>query len=426
MRWIILAFMFVLGIINFADKSVIGFSAVPMMKEFNLSYTQWGLVGSCFFWLFSIAAIFGSAWSDKIGTKKTLSIMSMMWTVIQIGSFAITGLPLLLMSRVLLGAGEGPFFTTAINQLRKWFPSNQLGLAISTLAFGNQLGSLAVAPIIVAIIEIGGWRTAFVSLGVCSLVWFILWSLIGREQPKEENLIKAKEAVAIEEIKKNTIVWSKTLKLLLSGTFIFTTLASFTNYWLTSYITVWMPTYFVKGLHFTQTKMGYASAIIGIVSGILTVLISSYIDFRFTKNRSYRKSHVFIGGSALALSGLFFWSIPLINSAAWALIAFTLGKALAFTIPVIASQIVITLLPERGGLMSGIMQGITTVAGMVGPIFTGIIVQSAGNDVSLGFNRSIIFMSVLLIISGALFLLFTKRNDVVAIIDDKFALSNSN
>lgn len=121
MRWMVLLFLFFAMAVNFADKAIIGYASEALMGEFDLSYAQWGLIGSSFFWLFSISGVFGAAWSDKIGTKKIIGLMLLCWTVLQFGSLAITGIGMLVLYRILLGAGEGPFAPTSISHLTKWF-----------------------------------------------------------------------------------------------------------------------------------------------------------------------------------------------------------------------------------------------------------------------------------------------------------------
>jgi sugar phosphate permease len=53
------------------------------MENLSLTYVQMGLVGSCFYWLYSVAEIAGAAWSDRIGTKKMLTIMEVVWMILQ-------------------------------------------------------------------------------------------------------------------------------------------------------------------------------------------------------------------------------------------------------------------------------------------------------------------------------------------------------
>ena len=49
--WVIIFLLFLLTVISNADKAIVGFASVPIMKELGLSPEQWGVVGSVFFLL---------------------------------------------------------------------------------------------------------------------------------------------------------------------------------------------------------------------------------------------------------------------------------------------------------------------------------------------------------------------------------------
>jgi MFS family permease len=55
--WTITGLLFLCMLVNFADKAVVGLAAVPIMQELELTPKQFGLVGSSFFFLFSLSAI---------------------------------------------------------------------------------------------------------------------------------------------------------------------------------------------------------------------------------------------------------------------------------------------------------------------------------------------------------------------------------
>ena len=55
--WRITFLLFLFMLVNFADKIVVGLAGVPIMTELKLEPEQFGLLGSSFFFLFSISAI---------------------------------------------------------------------------------------------------------------------------------------------------------------------------------------------------------------------------------------------------------------------------------------------------------------------------------------------------------------------------------
>lgn len=405
MRWMTLIMLFILYMINYADKSVAGYSAVHIMEEFSLTASQWGTVGSSFYWFFSLAGIIGAAMSDRIGTKKMLAIMALSWTVIQFGAYMITGLPLLILARVLLGIGEGPFWATVVSHLSKWFPEERRGLVFSIVNFGAFVGAVASAPLIVKIIESSGWRTSWAFLGGLSLIWFLFWFWLGREKPQGRAVIPSTTPT---ERQGN---WSSALTVMLSASFIFSFFVYFAQTWGTTFAAVWEPVYLVKVIRLTPEQMSYAIAITGILAGVMTILISWIADSLFKRTRSYRKSYVLVGGISIILGGLFFYSVTIIHTTAWVLFAMCLAKGFAFSIGTQASVIASSLMPERRGLIVGVMASLVTIAGILSPIATGSIVEAAGENISLGFSNAMLLNATLFIVFGVLFMLFVKRKE---------------
>ncbi|MFJ7308879.1 MFS transporter [Peribacillus frigoritolerans] len=402
MRWIVLVLLFVLYMINFADKSVIGYAAVPMMKELHLTPTQFGLIGSSFFWLYSIMSMFGGALSDRFGTKKLLLAMALSWTVIQFGASFSSSLYALIISRVLLGAFEGPFYAIAVSHLSKWFSKESRGTAISTIQMGGTIGAYVTAPVLVFIIERSGWRSAFIFLAIISLIWFVLWIFIGKENPKVNLVDRESNSPAPK------FTWSEISSVILNRTFIFTCLITFGSYWLVAWGTVWFPSFLVKAIQMSPTEMSYATVIKGLGSALLTILICQFADRLLKRHQAFKKAHVPVAGIGLLLAALFFYSVTIFHSPVWVILAMLVASAFANSIFVLGAQIVNNLLPERSGFLTGTLIGFASLAGIVGPLISGSLIELAGTNVTLGYNYNILFIATLLLVSGALMLLFVK------------------
>ena len=65
--WVMIFMLLGLGVINFADRAVLGLAAVPIIRELHLSPAQYGLVSGCFFLLYGLSSVLVTAWSDTIG-----------------------------------------------------------------------------------------------------------------------------------------------------------------------------------------------------------------------------------------------------------------------------------------------------------------------------------------------------------------------
>src|ERR1700739_4602173 len=77
--WSIFALLFLFMLINFADKAIIGLSAVPIMRELHLTNTQFGTLGSGFFLLFSISGVLVGFVANRIPAKPLLLILALVW-----------------------------------------------------------------------------------------------------------------------------------------------------------------------------------------------------------------------------------------------------------------------------------------------------------------------------------------------------------
>ncbi|WP_249599253.1 MFS transporter [Peribacillus frigoritolerans] len=404
MRWVVLILLFFGAVINFADKSIVGLAAVPIMKEFNLTYAEWGLVGSSYYWLYPVTGIFGAAWADRLGAKKVLGFIMLTWTVLQFGVLAITALPLLILYRILLGAFEGPYSPIAYSHADKWFPPKLKGFANSVVVGGGTVGAMIVAPILVSLITIFGWKVAFAALGAASLVWFFLFQFLTKENPVEvyENVQKKKKQ-KLEKIKVKDF-----LLLLASPTALFTTLAYFSTYILVVWFSVWLPIYLVEAVKMTPGQMGTSVAIIGVVSVCIYMGVSMASDHLFKKNQNWRSSRVFVVAGAMILGALFFSSIMKFQNPIWVIVAMCLAKGLTYAILPIGPTIMINEMQERGGLMTSILTSSGNLAGIIAPLLTGYIISLAGGNQLLGYNLSILFMAILVLAFGILFAIFVK------------------
>src|SRR5512135_1480953 len=138
--WVIISMLLLLGVINFADKAVLGLAAVPIIKELHLSPAQYGLVSGSFFLLFALSSVLVTAWSDRIGTKKVLALLATSWAIVQVVTVFVFSFPALLLTRVVLGAGEGPSYGTSVSAATPWVPDIRRAFGLALVIFGSAVG----------------------------------------------------------------------------------------------------------------------------------------------------------------------------------------------------------------------------------------------------------------------------------------------
>src|SRR5215475_11506683 len=117
--WKITFLLFLFMLVNFADKIVVGLAGVPIMNELKLEHDQFGLLGSSFFFLFSISAIVVGFIVNRVPTRWVLLVLALIWALAQFPMVGTIGFTTLLICRIILGAGEGPAFAVATHAIYK-------------------------------------------------------------------------------------------------------------------------------------------------------------------------------------------------------------------------------------------------------------------------------------------------------------------
>src|ERR1700689_1937060 len=83
--WKVTFLLFLFMLVNFADKIGVGLAGVPIMTELKLQPEQFGLLGSSFFFLFSISAIVVGFIVNRIPTRwvlLALAVPALNWIIV--------------------------------------------------------------------------------------------------------------------------------------------------------------------------------------------------------------------------------------------------------------------------------------------------------------------------------------------------------
>ena len=243
--WKITFLLFLFMLVNFADKIVVGLAGVPIMTELKLEPEQFGLLGSSFFFLFSISAIIVGFIVNRIATRWVLLALALIWALAQFPMVGTVGFTTLLICRVILGAGEGPAFSVAAHAIYKWFPDEKRTLPTAILSQGSAFGVILAVPALNWLIVNYSWHYAFGALGVVGLMWVVAWLILGKEGPLVQTVAMAAAEPRIPYF-----------RLLTSRTFIGCCAATFGAYWALSLGLTWFTPFIVKGLGFSQTGRG--------------------------------------------------------------------------------------------------------------------------------------------------------------------------
>lgn len=132
-RWSIVVLIAVITLINYVDRSAIGYATGPISAAMHFNDAQWGVIDSAFSVGYLVLAFFGGALVDRYGPKRTWSIAAAVWSLVTIATAAAGSFAEFFMVRVLLGTSEGPSFPAATRASSRWLPGNERGRALGII-----------------------------------------------------------------------------------------------------------------------------------------------------------------------------------------------------------------------------------------------------------------------------------------------------
>jgi len=397
--WGITFLLFLYMLVNFADKIVVGLAGVPIMTDLKLEPEQFGLLGSSFFFLFSISAIIVGFIVNRIETRWVLLVLAVVWALAQFPMVGTVSFGTLLICRIVLGAGEGPAAAVAVHAIYKWFPDEKRALPTAVLSQGSAFGVILAVPALNWVIVNHSWHYAFGALGVVGLMWVVAWLVWGKEGP----LVQTTAMAAAEQ----RIPY---FQLLTSRTFIGCCVATFGAYWALSLGLTWFTPFIVKGLGFSQADAGWISILPWVFGAIVVILTGWISQAMMARGFTTRVSRGVLGSGPLVVGGLILAMLPHVAPGGLMIALLVVGSGLCGSIYVVCAPMLgeFTPVSQRGAVIA-IYGAIYTLAGIVAPQVMGSVIQHAGGLLE-GYMTGFTINAAVMITSGLLGLLLLWPN----------------
>jgi MFS family permease len=284
-----------------------------MMKEMGLTLRQFGLVGSSFFFLFSISAVIGGFVANLVQTRWLLLAMALISGATQLPMISSVGLTTVLACRVTLGAAEGPAFPVALHSLYKWFPDRLRVLPTALVGQGAGIDLALSLQALNWLVVHYSWHWAFGALGIAGLVWPIAWLLLGAEGKLDQAAPAATPSLAAS-IQPAGIPYRR---LLFNGTVLAAYFAAFAHYWAVSVGLAWGTPFLVNALGYSQAAAGTIAGLTHSVSPIIFITAAWYSQHLLGKGLRAASRAASSPARASPSAGSLTWRRPIYRRARW-------------------------------------------------------------------------------------------------------------
>jgi len=397
--WKITLLLFLFMLVNFADRIVVGLAGIPIMTELKLEPDQFGLLGSSFFFLYSVAAIVVGFIVNRIATRWVLLALALIWALAQFPMVGSVGFTTLLICRIVLGVGEGPAFSVATHAIYKWFPDDKRTLPTAILSQGSAFGIIVAAPALNWVIVNYSWHHAFGVLGLFGLLWGVAWLVFGKEGPLVQTAVMAADEPRISY-----------LRLLTSRTFVGCVATTLGSYWAVSLLWTWFTPFIVKGLGFPQKEAGWISTLPWVFGAAIVLLIGWLSQVMMARGFSTRGARGVLGAAPLVVGGAILAVLPHVSPGGPMIALLVVGTGLCGSIYVVCPPMLgeFTPVSQRGAVLS-IYGALYPLAGILAPVMMGSVIQRAAEPLD-GYMTGFTINAVVLITSGLLGLLLLWPN----------------
>ena len=401
--------------ICYIDRINISVAAVEIQDQFGWDNTQLGLVLSSFFIGYIFTQYLGGFLADRYGGKKVLGYGVLFWSLFTILTPAAAhhGFFLLLLTRVLLGLGEGITFPAWHSLYARWVPYQERTRAIAFTNSGIPLGSIFAYVVTPIIMIVYGWEWAFYSFGAIGIVWFFFWqrniTSLPNEHPdisQNELTLILKEAPASEKAPKfppfKTLIKNRPLWAII--------VAHFCANWPLFVFISWLPIYLKDGLgvdYQDETALFITLILIPSIVSVIFVNLGGFLSDNFIKQGydklSVRRICTIIGfgGSAISLG-----IIPLFESIIGVITMLCITNMCAGLGTGGFSVNHADIGPKHTGSIMGISATIATIPGIIGVAISGVLVDLTGS-----FDSVFYLASAIVLFGGTFYLTFASASN---------------
>jgi ACS family glucarate transporter-like MFS transporter len=411
-RWGILAILFFVTTINYADRATIAIAGPEMRKALALTPVEMGYIFSAFGWSYVAAQLPGGWLLDRFGSRRTYFFSIFFWSVFTLlqgtVGFITGGLAVITLFalRLLVGIAEAPSFPGNSRITSAWFPSHERGLASAIFNSAQYFATVLFAPLMGWLVHTYGWKSVFWVMGTLGIATSWLW-LKTIFAPKDHPKLSAQELAymqaggALIELDKRAgetssqvsdspqaNTWRYIQQLLSNRMLLGIYLGQYCITTLTYFFLTWFPVYLVQARGMTILQAGLLAslpAIAGFLGGVSGGWFSDWLTRQGYALSIARKLPIVLGmlmsmsmiacnyidedALIVALMSLAFFGKG-VGALGWAVVSDTSPK-------------------EAGGLSGGLFNTFGNTAGITTPIVIGYILQGTGS-----FAGALVYVSV--------------------------------
>jgi MFS transporter, ACS family, 4-hydroxyphenylacetate permease len=192
-------FLMICLMINFVDRTNIGFAALTMNKDLGLTATTFGLAGTALSVAYLLFEIPSNLVLERVGARKWLARIMITWGIASAATMFATGPWSLAGLRALVGIAEAGFAPGLVLYMTYWYPQYRRAGAQTMFMLGQPLAGMLSATVGGFILGLhgnwglAGWQWLFLLEGLPAIVFGIWMYFHLADKPKDAKFLSEDE-----------------------------------------------------------------------------------------------------------------------------------------------------------------------------------------------------------------------------------------
>ncbi len=194
--WYVVALCMIAFVFSYTDRQILSLLIDPIRKDLGLTDTQFGLLhGFAFSLFYATLGLPVATLSDRMSRPLIIAVGIATWSVATVTCGFARNFTQMLMSRMMVGAGEGTLTPATYSLISDLFAKGDLGKATAVYSLGSFLGSglaLVVCGAVIAMLGVNSvdvmgiatlhpWQLTLVIVGLPGLLLALLIVLTVRD-----------------------------------------------------------------------------------------------------------------------------------------------------------------------------------------------------------------------------------------------------
>ena len=315
-KWRIMPFLFLCFVVNYIDRSNVGFAKLHFQKDLGFSDAVYGLGVSLFFVGYLLFEVPSNLLLARIGARKTLARIMFLWGIASMATMLVRSPFEFYLARFFIGVFEAGFVPGVVYYLSQWFPSTHRARITSMFMVALPISGIISNPLSGWLMSgmdglhgLAGWQWLFFVEGLPSVILGIIAFFYLSDTPQGAKWLKDAEKRELansleQDLRANPRPDHSFVMSLRDPRIYGFAFCVFTQFFVANVFAFWGPTILRESGIKDVAQLGLLNATPFVVSTILMLLVSWHSDRKMErpKHAAFGQALTFAGLLALPIS----------------------------------------------------------------------------------------------------------------------------